>query len=72
MLMELCVCELEEVAREPQLSETPQPDVQESPHPYPDNLTISNSVRVPNAEALIITFDPRCVCVCVWVCESRN
>lgn len=46
MLMDLCISELEEVAREPQLSETPQPVIQESPHPYPDDVTMSNTVRI--------------------------
>ena len=61
MLMELCISELEDVSREPQLNETPQPVIQESPHPYPDDVTISNTVRMPNAEALVITFDSRYV-----------
>ena len=59
--MDLCISELEEVSREPQLNETPQPVVQESPHPYPDDVTLSNTVRMPNAEALVITFDSRYV-----------
>ena len=59
MLMDLCVSELEDVSREPQ-QETPKPKIQESPHPYPDNYTEQKTIRMPGAEALIITFDPRC------------
>ena len=51
MLMDLCISELEDVAREPMLSETPQSVVQESPHPYPDDFTMTNNVRMPG-EAL--------------------
>ncbi len=60
MLMELCISELEDVSREPQLSESPQPIIQESPHPYPDDATLSNTCRIPGAEALIVNFDTRC------------
>ncbi len=60
MLMELCISELEDVSREPQLSETPQPIIQESAHPYPDDLTLANTCRIPGAEALVVNFDPRC------------
>ena len=60
MLMELCISELEDVAHEPHLSETPQPLTQESSHPYPDDYTISNTVRMPGAEALLVNFDPKC------------
>lgn len=75
MLMELCISELEDVSREPQLNETPQPVIQESPHPYPDDVTISNTVRMPNAEALVITFDSRYVTfdpMCVHVYSNTN
>lgn len=59
MLMELCISELEDVAREPQ-HETPKAIIQESPHPYPDNFADSKTIRMPGAEALIVTFDLRC------------
>ena len=59
MLMDLCVSELEDVAREPQ-HEAPKAILQESPHPYPDNFSETKTVRMPGAEALIVTFDPRC------------
>ena len=60
MLMELCISELEDVSREPQLNETPQPVIEESPHPYPDDITLTNTIHMSGAEALIVTFDPRC------------
>lgn len=60
MLMELCISELEDVAREPHVLNTAQPVVQESPHPYPDNAKIANQVHIPGAEALVVSFDPRC------------
>ena len=60
MLMELCISELEDVSHEPHLNETPQPVTQECPHPYPDDYTISNTVRMPGAEALMVHFDPKC------------
>lgn len=58
MLMDLCVSELEDVSREPQ-HEIPKAIVQESPHPYPDNYSDTKTIRLPGAEALIVTFDPR-------------
>jgi len=60
MLMELCISELEDVSREPQLSETPQPIIQESAHPYPDDANLGGTCRIPGAEALIVSFDSRC------------
>ena len=60
MLMELCINELEEVARSPRMNETPQPILQESSHPYQNNSTSNNTIHMPGAEALILTFDPRC------------
>ena len=60
MLMELCISELEDVAREPHVLNTAQPVVQESPHPYPDNAKIANQVHISGAEALVVSFDPRC------------
>jgi E3 ubiquitin-protein ligase HERC2 len=57
--MDLCVSELEEVSREPQ-HETPKAIVQESPHPYPSSYSDTKTIRLPGAEALIVSFDPRC------------
>lgn len=48
MILELCVTELEDVATD--ISNTrniPLPVVQETPHPYPDNATLSNVVVIP-------------------------
>lgn len=60
MLMELCISELEDVAREPLHMNTAQPVIHESPHPYPDNYKMSKHVHIPGAECLIVSFDPRC------------
>ena len=35
----------------------PQPIVQESSHPYTDDITLNGHVRIPGAEALRIEFD---------------
>ena len=60
MLMELCISELEDVAREPQMLNSTQPVIEESPHPYPDSHKISRTVHIPGAEALMVSFDTRC------------
>lgn len=60
MLMELCISELEDVAHEPQVLNPTQPMVEESPHPYPDNARLDNTVTIPGAEALVVSFDARC------------
>ena len=38
----------------------PQPIIQESSHPYTDDITLSGHVRAPGAEALRIEFDRQC------------
>lgn len=60
MLMELCISELEDVAREPQLLTSTHPVVEESPHPYPDNAKLGRTVHIPGAEALLVSFDSQC------------
>ena len=60
MLMELCISELEDVAREPQLLNSAHPVVEESPHPYPDNAKFGRVVHIPGAEALLVSFDSNC------------
>jgi E3 ubiquitin-protein ligase HERC2 len=60
MLMELCISELEDVTREPQLLNSSHPVVEESPHPYPDNIKLGRTVNIPGAEALVISFDSLC------------
>ncbi|XP_044262446.1 E3 ubiquitin-protein ligase HERC2 isoform X2 [Tribolium madens] len=61
MLLELCVTELEDTANSTQsLSSTPHPVVQESSHPYIDDITLRGHVRLPGADALRVEFDRRC------------
>ena len=61
MLLELCVTELEDVASNADTSRAPpQPVVQESIHPYTDDITLSGTVRIPGAEALRVEFDRQC------------
>jgi E3 ubiquitin-protein ligase HERC2 len=61
MLLELCVTELEDVAVCTEASPfTAQPVMQESPHPYPDNCTLTGIVRIPGAESLRVEFDRHC------------
>jgi E3 ubiquitin-protein ligase HERC2 len=46
MLLELCVTELEDTANSTQsLSSTPHPVVQESSHPYIDDVTLRGTIR---------------------------
>lgn len=48
MILELCVTELEDVATDiSSRRNIPLPVVQETPHPYPDNATLSNVVVIP-------------------------
>lgn len=48
MILELCVTELEDVATDiSNRRNIPLPVVQETPHPYPDNATLSNVVVIP-------------------------
>ncbi|KAG5897066.1 hypothetical protein JTB14_025882 [Gonioctena quinquepunctata] len=61
MLLELCVTELEDTTNSTQnLSTTPHPVVQESSHPYVDDVTLRGHVRLPGADALRVEFDRRC------------
>ena len=71
LLTELCVAELEEVTGESngihQLNSGlglglgfPQPVVQESSHPYTDDITLTGHVVLPGAEALRVEFDRLC------------
>lgn len=61
MLLELCVTELEDTANSTQsLSSTPHPVVQESSHPYIDDITLRGQVKLPGADALRVEFDRRC------------
>ncbi|KAF5273445.1 hypothetical protein FQA39_LY07462 [Lamprigera yunnana] len=61
MLLEICVTELEDTANNTHtLSLIPHPIVQESSHPYVDDVTLRGHVRLPGADALRIEFDQRC------------
>ncbi|XP_074029211.1 E3 ubiquitin-protein ligase HERC2 [Leptinotarsa decemlineata] len=61
MLLELCVTELEDTTNSTQnLCTTPHPVVQESSHPYVDDVTLRGHVRLPGADALRVEFDRRC------------
>ncbi|XP_052754599.1 probable E3 ubiquitin-protein ligase HERC2 isoform X2 [Galleria mellonella] len=59
MVVEVCVCELEEAAagggRAP-----PQPVTVDSPHPYADDTDISGVVKIPGASSLRVTFEQGC------------
>nr|XP_022328228.1 E3 ubiquitin-protein ligase HERC2-like isoform X2 [Crassostrea virginica] len=60
MLLELCVTELEDVATDRVCGRLPQPVVQESPHPYSDDASLSGTVKIPGADSLRVEFDRRC------------
>jgi len=48
MLLELCVTELEDVAADKQtVRGVTQPVIQDSPHPYTDDMSISGTVHIP-------------------------
>ncbi|XP_042876756.1 E3 ubiquitin-protein ligase HERC2-like isoform X6 [Penaeus japonicus] len=61
MLTELCVTELEDAATDTEaMRSVPQPVVQESSHPYTDDVTLTGVVKIPGAEALRVEFDRQC------------
>ncbi|XP_064637694.1 E3 ubiquitin-protein ligase HERC2-like isoform X2 [Lineus longissimus] len=61
MLLELCVTELEDVAVDNESVRcSAHPSVQESPHPYTDDTSLSGHVRIPGAEGLRVEFDHQC------------
>lgn len=61
MILELCVTELEDAAANSNFSNnSPQPVIQETPHPYIDDTTLTGHVKIPGAEALRIEFDRLC------------
>lgn len=48
MLTELCVTELEDAASDTEaMRSVPQPVVQESSHPYTDDVTLTGVVKIP-------------------------
>ncbi|XP_075228227.1 E3 ubiquitin-protein ligase HERC2 isoform X3 [Lycorma delicatula] len=62
MLLELCVTELEDVAinNNCSLHCAPQPVVQESSHPYIDDVSLNGHVKIQGAEMLRVEFDRQC------------
>ncbi|KAF7995498.1 hypothetical protein HCN44_006605 [Aphidius gifuensis] len=61
MLLELCVTELEDTTTNSNCTNNvPQSVVQETPHPYIDDTTLTGHVKIPGAEALRIEFDRQC------------
>ncbi|XP_069937369.1 E3 ubiquitin-protein ligase HERC2-like [Cherax quadricarinatus] len=61
MLTELCVTEIEDAASDTEaMRSVPQPVVQESSHPYTDDVTLTGAVKILGAEALRVEFDRQC------------
>ncbi|XP_048005438.1 probable E3 ubiquitin-protein ligase HERC2 [Leguminivora glycinivorella] len=59
MVIEVCVCELEEACAGPQ-KQLPRAVTVESPHPYPDDTDISGVVKIPGAISLRVMFGQGC------------
>ncbi|XP_075155337.1 E3 ubiquitin-protein ligase HERC2 [Haematobia irritans] len=61
MLLETCITELEDLCTSRySLGKVPKPIMQESSHPYVDNVTTTGHVKIPGAEALRLEFDSNC------------
>lgn len=60
MIIDTCINELEDLTSRHCLEKTPKPVVQESSHPYVDDITLVGHVKIPGAEFLRIEFDPQC------------
>jgi E3 ubiquitin-protein ligase HERC2 len=60
MIIETCISELEDLTSRHCIEKTPKPVVQESSHPYVDDITLFGHVKIPGAEYLRIEFDPQC------------
>ncbi|XP_065082582.1 probable E3 ubiquitin-protein ligase HERC2 [Ochlerotatus camptorhynchus] len=61
MLIETCITELEDLCTSRHsLGKLPKPVVQETSHPYIDDITLVGHVKIPGAEALRIEFDSQC------------
>uniref|UniRef100_A0A1B0AIV8 HECT-type E3 ubiquitin transferase n=1 Tax=Glossina pallidipes TaxID=7398 RepID=A0A1B0AIV8_GLOPL len=61
MLLETCVTELEDLCTSRHsLEKIPKPVMQESSHPYVDNVTTTGHVKILGAEALRLEFDSNC------------
>lgn len=60
MIIETCISELEDLTSRHCIEKTPKPVVQESSHPYVDDITLVGHVKIPGAEFLRIEFDHQC------------
>lgn len=61
MILETCITELEDLCTSRNfLGKIPRPVVQETSHPYIDNIVLVGHVRMPKAEALRLEFDQQC------------
>lgn len=61
MIFETCITELEDICTTRHFfNKTPKPIVQETSHPYIDDITLEGHVRIPYAKALLIEFDQHC------------
>lgn len=61
MILETCITELEDLCTSRHfLGKMPKPVVQETSHPYIDDITLVGHVKIPGAEALRLEFDPQC------------
>lgn len=61
MILETCITELEDLCTSRHfLGKLPKPIVQETTHPYIDDITLVGHVRIPNAEALRLEFSQQC------------
>lgn len=61
MILETCITELEDLCTSRNfLGKIPRPVVQETSHPYIDNITLVGHVKMPKAEALRLEFDQQC------------
>lgn len=64
MLLELCVIELEDVALNNNiLFSLPQPVIQESAHPYSNQITTSGVVRIPGMLTVYRSVSRDCLLV---------
>ncbi|XP_058836150.1 probable E3 ubiquitin-protein ligase HERC2 isoform X2 [Topomyia yanbarensis] len=61
MLIETCITELEDLCTSRHsLGKLPKPVVQETSHPYIDDITLVGHVKIPGADSLRIEFDSQC------------
>ncbi|XP_053679051.1 probable E3 ubiquitin-protein ligase HERC2 [Anopheles nili] len=61
MLIETCITELEDLCTSRHsLGKLPKPVVQETSHPYIDDVILVGHVKIPGAESLRIEFDSQC------------